>query len=181
LNVFPFDPSHDSRPNAAPRPAACAGPALVLSQKQQQTPHSAHPPDTTWLLIRPPPSTTARSLAVVPCPSPHRTAPHRRMRARLVPIIGAARSLAVRPSRPSPSRASLTLPWPLGLHVPGASGLPRSSQGHPWTRPVLVVLARCGSPRRRESTGPGLPLPYVAYVCFKRFRRFRCMLQFFSF
>jgi hypothetical protein len=45
---------------------------------------------------------------------------------------------------------------------------------------VLVLLARYRIPPRRSvDSGPDLPLPYVANICFKCFRCFRGILQLF--
>jgi hypothetical protein len=80
--------------------------------------------------------------------------------------------------RQSPLGPPLTLLWPLGHTCCGASGLPRSSQGHPRAWLVLVVLAASSYPDDQNRLARSF-LPYVAYVCFKLFRGFRCMLQLF--
>jgi hypothetical protein len=90
-----------------------------------------------------------------------------------------APSLSIR--RPSSSGASQTPPWPLGRTCHGASGLPWLSQGHPWTLPVLVVLARRGSPSNPTPTTEidrTRPSPSLCCKCmFKCFRCFRGMSQ----
>jgi hypothetical protein len=71
----------------------------------------------------------------------------------------------------------------LNAYVTPGCYIPRPSQGHPLAWMVLVVLARRISlPAPTLTAGidrPGLPLPNVAYVCFKCFRRFKYMLQLF--
>jgi hypothetical protein len=46
---------------------------------------------------------------------------------------------------------------------------------------VLVHSPGRANPATGAGSDPGLPLPYVAYVWFNCFRRFRCMLQLFNF
>jgi hypothetical protein len=68
----------------------------------------------------------------------------------------------------SSSHTPLTSPWPLGRMCHGASCLPRPSQGHPWARAVLVVLAHHGSSLAPTPTAeidrPSLPPMLHMYV-----------------
>jgi hypothetical protein len=92
------------------------------------------------------PSACSSGYCTVPfsyCPPRH--ALSLRMTLTYVVLTYVARSLAVRPL-PITVGAPLTPPWPLGNTCRGISGLLRPSQGHPRAWPVLVVLARRGSP-----------------------------------
>jgi hypothetical protein len=167
-------------------------PHLSQEQKKIPLPRMLILPDRSSVTAHlPAPFPTAHCRVTVLCP---------------VPVTSAPRALAPRSLRHSPTSQSPTLltyvlvtcaacslivylssivvgapqtpPWPLGCTCHGASGLPQPRQGHPRALPVLVVLVCRGSPPDPTPTiGPGLPLHYVANVCFKCFRCFRGILQ----
>jgi hypothetical protein len=114
--------------------------------------------------------------AVMPCPSPSLSAPR-------ALALCVARFLVVRPS-PITVGAPLTPPWPLGHTCCGASGLPRPSQGPTSLGGASGAHApwlAAGSHPNGWNRLARPSLSYVVYVCFKYFRRFRCMLQLFYF
>jgi hypothetical protein len=95
-----------------------------------------------------------------PCYAPSLVAPLTYV---VVTCASLALSLFVR--RPLSLGTPLTPPCLLGHTCRGASGLPRSSQRHPRAWPVLMVLARRGSPPAPTPTAgidwPNLPSPML--------------------
>jgi hypothetical protein len=122
------------------------------------------PEAAAWPLIHPRPSPIVRSSAAMLCPSPqpHHPVPQRQPRRAPIQVTCAARPTpSIR--LPSPSRAPLTLPWPLGVHMlwrlrsfpaepraptsaSGAGGarVPRLAAGqNRLTRPFLPLCCAC--------------------------------------
>jgi hypothetical protein len=143
--------------------------------------------DNAW----PRASVRARCCGLLPLHAPlcaaHLLAPH--SRTSRAPTC-TAHSLAPRsrPSCASPARSSLLSPTcraPHPNHSPCFGRAPRCPLppvAHAATNAVFggaralpAATRRWIPPKRPESTGPGLLLPYVANVCFKCFRCFRDM------